>query len=179
MGQDVRKLVSDGVPSENTFASDVKKTFWDLGYDMFLDKSSLRTKFLEADIFDEDSQLKQLDGKLDIVHTSSFFHLFDLEEQIKVAKRVIRLLKPVPNALLVGRQAGLPDAGSFSHVLNRTGPFWHNAESWKDMWERVGKETGTQWHVEAELGEEGLGASARTSLVPANARRLTFTVRRL
>ena len=146
---------------------------------MFLDKSSLKTEFLEADIFDEDSQLKQLDNKIDIVNTASFFHLFDLEGQVKAAKRVVRLLKPVPNAIIVGRQGGKLEAGSFAHLMKGMSAFWHNVESWKDMWEQVGRETGTKWHVEAVLGEEDLSKRMKTNLVPAGTRYMTFTVRRV
>jgi SAM-dependent methyltransferase len=179
MGQDIRKLVHDGAPSENTYASDLKANFWDLGYDMFLDKSSLKTKFLEADIFDADSPLKQLDGKIDIINTASFFHLFDRDDQVKAAKRVVQLLKPVPNALIVGRQGGKPEAGSFSHLMKNMTAFWHNVESWKDMWKQVGEETGTEWKVEAVLGEEDLSKRMKTSLVPAGTRFMTFTIRRV
>jgi SAM-dependent methyltransferase len=93
MGQDIRQLVRDGAPHENVYGSDLKKDFWEIGYDLFLDKSSLKTKFIEADIFDAESNLKELDGKLDIVHAASFLHLFDWDGQIKAAKRLIELLK--------------------------------------------------------------------------------------
>lgn len=179
MGQDIRKLVHDGAPSENTYASDLKQVFWDLGFGMFLDKSSLKTKFLEADIFDDDSQLKQLDGKIDIINAASFFHLFDLEGQIKAARRVARLLRPVPNSLIVGRQGGKPEAGSFSHLMKGMNAYWHNAESWKEMWEQVGRETGMEFHVEAVLGEEDLSKRMKTNLVPAGTRFMTFTIRRV
>lgn len=179
MGQDVRKLVHDGAPSENTYASDLKPAFWDLGFDMFLDKSGLKTKFLQADIFNDNSQLKQLDGKIDIINAASFFHLFDLEGQIKAAKRVVQLLRPVPNSLIVGRQGGKLEAGSFSRPRMGMDVFWHNAESWKEMWEQVSRETETKWHVEAVLGEEDLTKRMKTNLVPAGTRFMTFTVRRV
>ena len=95
MAQDIRKLVNDGAPSENTYASDVKKDFWDWGYHLFLDKETLKTCFFEADIFNAESELKQLDGKIDVVNAASFFHLFDWDGQVKAAKRVVQLLKPV------------------------------------------------------------------------------------
>ncbi|EUC31637.1 hypothetical protein COCCADRAFT_27694 [Bipolaris zeicola 26-R-13] len=179
MGQDIRKLVHDGVPSTNTYASDLKKTFWDLGYDMFLDKPTLKTQFLEADIFDADSQLKQLNGNIDIINAAAFFHLFDWDDQFKAAKRVVQLLKPVPNALIVGRQGGQPESGTFAHVMKDQTAFWHNPESWKDIWKQVGEETGTKWKVDAVLGEEDLSKRMKTRLVPAGTRFMTFTIRRV
>jgi hypothetical protein len=178
MGQDVRKLVHDGAPSENTYASDLKENFWDFGYDMFLDKSTLQTKFMEADIFDADSQLKQIDGKIDIVNAASFFHLFDWDDQVKAAKRTVQLLKPVSGSMIIGRQGGKAEAGSFAHVQKEKTAFWHNVESWKKMWEQVGSETGTEWRVEAVLGEEDLSKRMKTNLVPAGTRFMTFVIRR-
>ncbi|KAF1835161.1 hypothetical protein BDW02DRAFT_298696 [Decorospora gaudefroyi] len=179
MGQDIRKLVYDGAPSDKIYGSDLKQNFWDLSYDLFLDKSTLQTRFLQADIFDSDSQLKQLDGKLDIVNAASFFHLWQWDEQVKAAKRVVQLLKPVPGGLLIGRQGGKPEAGSLGNVVKEMNPFWHNPESWAQMWEQVGKETGTEWKVAATLGDEDLTRRMKTQLVPAGTRFMTFTIRRV
>jgi hypothetical protein len=179
MGQDIRKLVHDGAPSENTFASDLKRNFWDFGYDMFLDKFSLQTMFMEADIFDADSQLKQLNGKMDIVNAASFFHLFDWDDQVKAAKRTVQLLKSVPGSLIIGRQGGKAEAGSFAHVQKEMTAFWHNVESWTKLWKQVGQETGSEWKVDAVLGEEDLSKKMKTKLVPAGTRFMTFTIRRI
>ncbi|KAI4704346.1 hypothetical protein J4E81_001412 [Alternaria sp. BMP 2799] len=179
MGQDIRKLVHNGAPSENTYASDVKTDFWGFGYDLFLDKSTLQTQFMEADIFDANSELKQVDGKMDMINAASFFHLFDWDGQVKAAKRVVQLLRPVAGSLIVGRQGGKPEAGSFSHLMKEQTAFWHNPESWARMWEQVGEETGTEWQAEAVLGEEDLSKRMKTTLVPAGTRFMTFTVRRV
>ncbi|CAN9227992.1 unnamed protein product [Alternaria alternata] len=179
MGQDIRKLVHDGAPSEHMYASDLKKNFWGIGYDMFLDKSTLQTQFVEADIFDIDSALKQMDGKMDVINAASFFHLFDWDQQVKAAKRAVQLLKPVSGSLIVGRQGGKPEAGSFAHVMKEMTAFWHNPESWAKMWKQVGDETGTDWEVQAVLGEEDLSKRMKTSLVPAGTRFMTFTIRRV
>ncbi|KAF1946018.1 hypothetical protein EJ02DRAFT_395360 [Clathrospora elynae] len=179
MGQDIRKLVHDGAPSENTYASDLKKNFWDFGYDMFADTSTLKTPFTEADIFDANSELKQLDGKMDIINAAAFFHLWNWDDQVKAAKRAVQLLKPVPGSLIIGRQGGKPEASSMAHVMKGVTVFWHNPESWTKMWEQVGNETGTEWKVEATLGEVDLSKMMKTNLVPAGTRFMTFTIRRL
>ncbi|EOA90459.1 hypothetical protein ACJQWK_08078 [Exserohilum turcicum] len=179
MGQDIRKLVRDGAPSGNTYASDLKRDFWDFGYDMFLDRSTLQTEFVQADIFDPDSQLKQLDGTVDIVNAASFFHLFDWDGQVKAAKRVAQLLKPVPNSVIIGRQGGQPQAGKIAHLMKDVNAFWHNVESWKDMWKKVGEETGTEWTVEAKLGEEDLSKRMKTQLIPPATGFMTFVIRRV
>ncbi|KAH7092206.1 hypothetical protein FB567DRAFT_614085 [Paraphoma chrysanthemicola] len=180
MGQDVRKLISDGAPPENVFASDVKKEFWDIGQDLFLDKDSLNVKFISADALDPDSDLKELDGKLNLVLAHSFFHLFSWDDQVKAAKRVVQLLKPEPGAMVFGRQGAKPDAGSFAKINKVHTAFWHNVESWEKLWKQVGEETGTQWDVKSSLGEEDLSDRLRmSSLVPSGTRYMTFTIRRL
>jgi hypothetical protein len=98
---------------------------------------------------------------------------------VKAAKRAVQLLKPVSGSLIVGRQGGKPEAGSFAHVMKEMTAFWHNPESWAKMWKQVGDETGTDWEVQAVLGEEDLSKRMKTSLVPAGTRFMTFTIRRL
>jgi len=182
MGQDMRALVAAGVPSQNIYASDLKKEFWDIGHDLFLDRDTLKTKFIEADIFDEDSELKQLDGKLSIVLAQSFFHLFSWDDQVKAAKRVIKLLKREPGVMVFGRQGAMVDAGCFEHANIAQAVYWHNVESWKRLWNQVGEETGSEWRVEAELGEEDLSkrmGMGEMKLIPKGSRFMTFTIRRV
>jgi SAM-dependent methyltransferase len=179
MGQDVRKLVHDGAPSENTFGSDLKGDFWEIGYDMFLDKSTLLTKFIQADVFDAESDLKQLEGKISLVNAASFFHLFDYGDQVKAAKRVVRLLKDEPGVMVIGRQGGKPEAGSLSRLSVTQAAYWHNPESWEKLWRLVGEETGTKWEVKSSFGEEDLSKRMNINLVPDGTRFMTFVVRRI
>ncbi|PNS20240.1 hypothetical protein CAC42_5690 [Sphaceloma murrayae] len=135
-GQDIRRLVYDGVPSECTYGSDLKLDFMELGYDLFLDKETLKTKFIPGDIFDEDSNPKELHDKMDIIQASAFFHLFDREKQKKVAHRVVKLLKPQKDSLLVGRQVGSVNPGEYFHRTNQdTTMFRHDPDSWRQLWD--------------------------------------------
>jgi SAM-dependent methyltransferase len=179
MGQDIRKLVHDGAPSENTFGSDLKGDFWGIGYDMFRDKATLKTKFIQADVFDAESNLKQLDGKISLVNAASFFHLFDYKSQVKAAKRVVQLLKDEPGVMVFGRQGGQFEAGSLAHLSIQHAAYWHSPESWEELWRLVGEETGTKWEVKASLGEEDLSKRMNTNIVPDGTRFMTFTVRRI
>jgi SAM-dependent methyltransferase len=180
MGQDIRKLVHDGAPQENIYGSDLKTEFWNIGYDLFLDKPTLKTKFIDADIFDADSGLKELDGKLNLVHAASFFHLFDWDGQVNAAKRVIELAKAEPGSMVFGRQGGLPEAGYLSHGFAGIHSYWHNPESWAKLWKQVGDETGTKWEVQSSLGEEDLTRRMNaTNVVPTGTRFMTYTIRRL
>lgn len=179
MGQDIRKLVYDGVPPENLCGSDLKSDFWDIGYDLFLDKPTLNVKFIEADVFDADSGLKELNGKLSLVHATSFFHLFDWDGQVKAVKRVIELLKAEPGVMIFGRQGGMPQAGYLPTIAQDQNPYWHNSESWAKLWKQVGDETGSKWEVESFLGEEDLTKKMNTKIVKAETRFLTYNVRRV
>ena len=74
--QDIRQLVCDGVPAENLYGVELDERFIDLGYGLFLDKEKLRSLFVVANVLEEHSDLDRLDGKVDVVYASQFFHLF-------------------------------------------------------------------------------------------------------
>ncbi|KAJ5734388.1 hypothetical protein N7493_003174 [Penicillium malachiteum] len=154
VGQELRHLVYDGVPSENIYASDLRQDFFDIGYDLFADRSTLKSQFIISDIFDDNSELvKQLSNGVDIINAASFFHLFTWDQQITVAKRVVSLLRAQPGSLLVGRQVGRldptdPDDKSLSQEHYR-----HSVDTWKRLWKQVGDETGTEWEVDAWMVE--------------------------
>lgn len=153
----------------------------DLGYDMFLDKGKLKTEFIAADIFDPSSPLNELDGKIDIIHAASFFHLFDGSKQLQVAKRVVELLKPVPGSLIVGRQVGNVNPGEKQRRSGQGSAMRHDEKSWKDFWGRVGEETGTKWEVNATLFRQDISFAIHMSPAEKDQgeRRLMFAVRRL
>lgn len=182
MGQDIRKLVYDGAPSQNLYASDLKGQFWDIGFEMFLDKSSLNATFIEADIFDDKSALQQLVGKFDIVHAASFFHLFDWAGQVAAAKAIVALLNPESNSLIIGRQAGRVEAGDFTAQVEQTkSRYWHNLESWGKLWDQVGYETGIKWRVEAEFDESNNSSPRKSGMadfIPQDTKFMRFIIRK-
>ncbi|CAF9913778.1 MAG: hypothetical protein ALECFALPRED_001367 [Alectoria fallacina] len=110
---DIRKLVFDGAPSENILGADLRPEFIDLGYDLFCDRDTLKSKFLIGDVFDQTtcSAFRELDGKINIVYAASFFHLFNWEDQLGMTERVVRLLTPVEGSLILGRQMGNVNSG--------------------------------------------------------------------
>jgi SAM-dependent methyltransferase len=163
LGQDVRKLLHDGVSASRVYASDLSSDFLELGYDLFRDRDRLdHMHFLPADIFDDSpgSKLREWNGNFDIIHVSSFFHLFDGERQKWAIGRVIQLLKDQPGTLVVGHQIGADTQG----VPQGTKMYRHDPGSWATVWEEVGKEIGTKWDVGVEIkelpmseeGEEGV-----------------------
>ncbi|KAJ5201844.1 uncharacterized protein N7498_006507 [Penicillium cinerascens] len=161
IGQELRHLVFDGVPPENLYSSDIRQDFYDIGYDLFADRSTLKSQFFQADIFDDNSSLVQnLTGKVNIVNAASFFHLFSWDQQIVVAKRVISLLAAQPGSLVIGRQVGNADPADPGDKANAPTIYRHNPTTWKQLWEQVGQETGSKWEVECSMEKwEGLDRS--------------------
>ncbi len=101
--------MSDGVPSGNLYGADLRKGYFELGYELFMDRGSLESVFLEADVFDEGgsgSGLGRLEGKMDFVWAASFLHLFGREKQVEACKKIVRLLKNKKDAAVLGRQVG-------------------------------------------------------------------------
>ncbi len=79
----LRKLVADGVPTEHLYGCDLRPEFFELGYKLFRDKDTLKSKFIAADIFDPSSALSSLYGNIDIIYAGSFLHLFGYAEQVE------------------------------------------------------------------------------------------------
>ncbi|KAF2428676.1 hypothetical protein EJ08DRAFT_592157 [Tothia fuscella] len=185
-GQEIRQLVSDGVPSENLYGADLREDFMAMGYDLFDDRKTLRTKFIAADVFDDNSDLNQLYGEISMVYTGSFFHLFHYDEQVAVAKRIIQILKPETGVTIIGRQMGNEKSGDYEAAgyVGEKQRFRHNADSWEELWNKVGDETGTKWKTEAVLEDPGVGMGEVEKKLTerrkeGGARRLKFVVRRL
>ncbi|KAF2092808.1 hypothetical protein NA57DRAFT_49545 [Rhizodiscina lignyota] len=150
-GQEIRKLVFDGVLSENLFGADLHQDFFQLGYDLFCDRDTLKARFIQADIFDKDNALQDLRGSLDIVYTGSFFHVFGYEGQLKAGREVAKLLKG-KGSMVVGRQIGSVNPGEREHRTNPDGKMMrHNLESWRQLWERIGEELGIKFSVTGKI----------------------------
>jgi hypothetical protein len=184
VGQDIRKLVFDGAPSENTYGSDLEKNFMDIGYELFLDKPTLKTTFIAADIFNEDSDLERIAGDIDIIHAASFLHLFDEEGQHKACERIVKLLKSEPGSLFIGRQIGNRESGVHVGSMDSSKKrYRHNAASFEKMWKMVGEKTGTKWKANAYLEDQDLHAIAEklgleSATIPPGSKWLSFAVRR-
>ena len=177
-GQELRRLIFDGAPAENLYGVDLRPEFFDLGYDLFLDRDTCKATFIAADAFTEPEAVMALNGQISIVYAGAFFHLFDRPQQLFLAKLVTRLLEPKAGSLLLGRQVGSIKPGSYEHRTNSNGRmFRHDEQSWRELWEEAGREMGVSWSVEVELKEterlkgDGLGSQS--------AMQMQFCVRRL
>ncbi|OQE38936.1 hypothetical protein PENCOP_c007G03133 [Penicillium coprophilum] len=181
VGQELRQLVFDGVPSENLYASDLRQDFYDIGYDLFNDHDHLKAQFIVADVFDDNSDLvKNLTHKIDIVNAASFFHLFNWNQQLLVAKRLVGLLQDKPGSLLIGRQIGLVNPPPPENEEAAGKHYRHDPATWEKFWEQVGAETGTKWEVETRM-EKWAGADKmmKDYHEGMDTFKLRFSVRRL
>lgn len=190
-GQDIRRLVADGVPGENLYGADLQPGFMELGYELFKDKDRLKSHFMVGDVFDDEGEggieLKKLDGKIDIVHAASFFHLFSWDQQVQVGTRVVRLLNPTTkNAVLLGRHVGSSEPGTYIGCViagTKGRRYRHSPDSFQKMWDEIGERTGTKWKVYAELSIwEGMTTVPPTPEQPDLAehyQRLEFAVHRV
>ena len=153
LGQDLRKLVSDGAPSsEAMYGIDVEPAFFDLGYELFRDREKMHATFLSTDLTRPVvPSIESLQSKIDIISAQSFFHLFTLEDQVTAAIHLARLTKPIPGSIIVGRQLGLMEARETTGLTPETTVFLHNPDSFTNFWQDVGAATDSKWKVETEI----------------------------
>ena len=87
-------------------------------------------------------------GQATTIYTGYFFHLFDEDEQRRIALILSRLLCHRPGAIIFGRHKGLPSPG-FDNASTRTRPmFCHSPESWGMLWKNI---LGDRAEILAEL----------------------------
>ncbi|MCJ1381828.1 hypothetical protein MMC17_004939 [Xylographa soralifera] len=156
-GQDIRQLLHDGAPPTSLYGSDLRPAFLELGYTLFRDGDKAGATYVAADVFGEGEAdaLRGLDGRVDVVWTASFLHLFAWAEQVAVGRRVGRLLRGGKGGVVFGRQVGSVRAGEYPRRTGGGSMYRHDGESFKRMWAQIGRETGTEWRVEVQMEEVG------------------------
>lgn len=150
-GQEIRQLVADGTPAENIYGCDLREEYVELGYKLFCDKGMLKSTFLNADILDPESALKNFKGHFDMIFAGSFFHLWGYTDQVKVSKLAAELLRPRPGSVIFGRQVGSVNGTELEDFATTGKMFQHNVESFKKMWHEIGQDLGVTFEVDARL----------------------------
>ncbi|KAK1579592.1 methyltransferase domain-containing protein [Colletotrichum navitas] len=151
IGQDLRRLVHDGVDSAKTVAVEVERGYIEAGYELFRDREKLRTRFVVADLLDDgNAELAGLESSFDTAHMGLCLHLWTREEQLTVLRRVIRLLKQRPGVMVVGTAAGHKDAAEVPGIGNKL-TLRHNPESWEKLWAELSEQTGTKWKLKTDM----------------------------
>ena len=142
----------DGAPSENIYGLDVKQELMDCGYDLFLDRGRLKSRFVEADLLQDSDALDKLEGKFDVIFAASVFHIFDWEKQMKIARQCVKLLRRKPGSLLLGHHLGHIEPGHYPSGLNLDEEaYGQNESSWQRMWDLVGQDTDSKWKCESTM----------------------------
>ncbi|KAH9884340.1 hypothetical protein F4778DRAFT_763261 [Xylariomycetidae sp. FL2044] len=183
VGLVLRQLNFDGVHSSRLYGTDIESRFVEAGYDLFKDRGKLKATFVTGDLLkqgsgggDGDERLDVLDGKMNIIHATSFFHLFTWDDQVRAAVRMIRFLDPEdPDVMIFGRHVGTTKPG-VKEGLRGDRRYLHSAESWQRLWDEVGRLTGTSWRTEVDLLENKRGPDG--SVVDDSLRRMHFGVYR-
>lgn len=111
--QDVRKLVHDGAPVEYVYGTDLRKDYFEHGYELFKDEGIIpRDHFIEADILDTKSQGPNfLERKLDVINSIHVIHVFTYKGQILFIKWMIEILRNEKGTIVIGRMTGNDEAG--------------------------------------------------------------------
>lgn len=162
--QDMRKLVHDGAPAESVYGTDLLGEYFTYGYKLFRDEDRIpKDHFIAVDILDAGaSGLKFLERKLDVVNATHVIHVFSVQDQIVLLKRFLSLLKDEEGTMVTGRLTANDVSGYHSKsnakaTTRSGGDIWeHNPDSFKELWELVGKQTGTKWDVKCWMWKFGI-----------------------
>ncbi|KAH9928827.1 uncharacterized protein B0H18DRAFT_1155277 [Fomitopsis serialis] len=176
-GTAIRKPVLDGFPVKNCIGSDLRREFWDMGYQLCKDSPGVfPVPFVQGDVLDPSflkpsapiytplessksnpelsslTNLTPLTGRLSAIHASYFFHLFSEEKQLQIAQSLAGLLSPLPGSMIFGQHVAYTTKSTI--IIHPTGEpvpmFCHSPESWKELWNGTVFKKGSV-KVEAEL----------------------------
>ena len=175
-GQDLRLLAAEGCSPCQMYASDIDSDLWDMGFDLFKDQDRMLAKFIQADILDSGSDLKELYGKVDIVIANQFLHLFNWQKQITALKRIVDLSKI--DTLVVGYQRAQVPPQTVERPWGNM--YLHDKDSMQKIWSIVESETGTTWEVKAiveDLSEWGM-EEEDVVWMPEGKKGISFSARR-
>ncbi|KAI9657135.1 MAG: hypothetical protein M1821_003301 [Bathelium mastoideum] len=173
IGHDLRRLVFDGCPPDRLVGCDIVN-HWDLGFEFYRDQDrpfGKHVTYLEDDVLhpktilfgnENDAHLREKNlkllnfrGQMDIINASHILHHWDWNDQVRVCKTLVALSKG-PQSIIVGCQIGStgktkmePHCKENPYATSET--YWHNPDTWKQMWDVIEQETGTKWVTEAKL----------------------------
>lgn len=177
-GQELRKLVDDGISSKQLYGIDLEPMFVKFGYELFRDRQKFEATFLSGDMFQHSpDSFESMAGKIDIVWASSFLHLFGWEDQLSLCIRIAGFLKRKQGSMILGRQLGSVVPGNFPlQDLMQAEPYWHSPISFQRLWDEVGMATKMKWKVHASLDDEEFRYEDCRVWGHHSMRRLLFTV---
>ena len=147
---------------------------------MFKDRQSFHANFIESDIVHPNPQLLKLNGTADIIYVSKVLHQWDRETQLAALRSMIALSKP--GSIVVGFHAAVLAGGFVAYEKGALKMWLHDEQSWQEMWNEAGKETGTKCGagqvIMRDFGQLGNAPDA-LAWVGENCRMMDFVVRRI
>ncbi|KAI0201283.1 hypothetical protein F4808DRAFT_460140 [Astrocystis sublimbata] len=160
MCQTLRRLVFEGVDSSRLYGTDLHSEFFELGYQQFRDRDTLKATLVEGDfLLPEDeyatsAMAETFNGKISIAHASNFFHLFSWDSQLVICERIVRFFRPGLDsadkpALVFGQHTGSIEPGEKRIGDFRT--FLHDQTTFQSLWDEVGRRTGTSWKASVQV----------------------------
>jgi len=156
-GDCTRKIVADGFPITGVLGFDIEKDFWDFGHEIFKSiPETFPAAFVKGDIFDSSTleltpplydapatpkptlssltSLNPLHGHVSVVYAGGFFHMFNYDRQLQVARILAGLISPEPGSIIFGTHLGQPVKG-FQRHSDGSSSYYQSPESWKEMWD--------------------------------------------
>ncbi|PWY66736.1 hypothetical protein BO70DRAFT_390581 [Aspergillus heteromorphus CBS 117.55] len=163
-GQDLRKLIVDGVSPSQIAGLDLAPAFNTLGYKLFRDdvprdgRPALQFDFYPRDILDDTADWTPIAKRFDVIHTAHFLHIWDWDTQVKVACRLVSFLKPQAGNSIVGTLLATEgEEGAEGKVLerfDRKGQYFrHDLSSFDRFWGVVGESVGIKLGVQASFAK--------------------------
>ncbi|KAF9061466.1 hypothetical protein BDP27DRAFT_1385368 [Rhodocollybia butyracea] len=151
-GNDTRKAIQDGYPSESVLATDLHGDFWQLGHEMFRSsQQSFPVPFLEGNILDK--------SFLDTLPP------FTKESPPSTPYLLPVLLSPEPGSMIFGVHGSRREKGFWHPTGSERYMFCHSPDSWKDLWEGLFGKGSVE--VKAQLRKE-IGGDDLFGTYPGN-----------
>ena len=139
-------MIYDGAPLfSQLYGSDIFVEFEDAGHALFNDKDKFTDRFIAADVFDEDegAALVKTEGTWSVISIFMFLHVWDYNDQVRVCKRILKLLSSKPDSWIIGAQTGsvkprdFPLKPPFVKEGEKRSVYRHSVETFREMWVEV------------------------------------------
>jgi hypothetical protein len=160
----------------------MNEQFFETGYELFQDRDKLNSLFLAANILDKESVLGQLKGKIDIAWTNNSLQVFDWDTQVIIIRHIMRLLKPAPHSLIVGRLIGYKKHGEHEDKFSPKGSVYrHDIKSFKKMFHAAALQLKEKWETDVEIAPlvEEIKLKNTKTKFDSDAMQITFVARKL
>jgi hypothetical protein len=132
---------------------DLVPGFDDLGKQLFRDGGGkLEYDFYARDVLDDEGQdWAPLEGRFDVLHITSFLHIWNWDKQVRAAVRLVKLAKKKTGTTFIGSGLGTTVAGEWPNLEGDGTNYRQSEESWARFWKEVGEQTGTAWDVDCHV----------------------------